>query len=48
MSYTAAQLAIVCPKCHGVGKCLDPSLWGSKFIENPHPERVAAAQEKAA
>jgi hypothetical protein len=46
MAYTAAQLAIVCPKCHAVGKCLDKTLWGSKYAEQPHPERVKAADEK--
>lgn len=46
MSYTPAQLAVVCPKCKGVGKCLDKKLWGSAFIESPHPERVAAAEGK--
>lgn len=46
MSYTAVQLAIVCPKCKGIGKCLDKTLWGSKYIEEPHPERVQAAAGK--
>jgi hypothetical protein len=46
MSYTDAQLAIVCPKCKGVGKCLEKTLWGSKYIDDPHPERVQAAEEK--
>ena len=46
--YTAAQLAIVCPKCHAAkgGKCLDKTLWGSKHIESPHPERVKAEDKK--
>ena len=46
MSYTAEQLAIVCPKCKAArtGKCLDKTLWGSKYIENPHAERVEAAK----
>lgn len=47
MAYTPAQLAIVCPKCKAVGKCLNPTLWGSKYIEEPHPERVQAAEGKA-
>ncbi len=46
MAYTVEQLAIVCPKCHGLGKCLDKTLWGHKFIESPHPERVKAAEIK--
>lgn len=46
MAYTPEQLAIVCPKCHGVGKCLEPTLWGSKFCEEPHLERVQAAQQE--
>lgn len=46
MSYTPAQLAITCPKCHGVGKCLESTLWGSKFMEEPHPERVQAAEQE--
>lgn len=48
MSYTAEQLAIVCPKCRAArgGKCLDPTLWGSKYAEEPHPERAAAAEKE--
>jgi hypothetical protein len=46
MSYTVAQLAVVCPKCHGVGKCLEKTFWGSKFLDAPHPERVKAAEGK--
>lgn len=46
MAYTDAQLAIVCPKCHGVGKCLDKTLWGQKYIEEPHRERVQAAEQE--
>jgi hypothetical protein len=46
MVYTEAQLDIVCPKCHAArgGKCLDKTLWGSKYSEEPHPERVLAAE----
>jgi len=47
MSYSASQLAIICPKCHAVGKCLEKTLWGHKFIEEPHPERVVAAEKVA-
>lgn len=45
MSYTTEQLAIVCPKCHAVGRCLKKTLWGSKFAGGPHPERVQAAEQ---
>lgn len=48
MSYTPEQLAIVCPKCKGVNKCLEKTLWGSKFIEEPHSERVKAAEVEVA
>lgn len=48
MAYTAEELAIVCPKCKGVGKCLEKTQWGSKYIEQPHPERVQAAKDKLA
>lgn len=50
MSYTPAQLAIVCPRCHAAvgGKCLETKRDGMNWIEEPHPERVAAAQEKDA
>lgn len=50
MAYTAAELAIVCPKCHGVGKCLEKNThgYGMKWIETPHSERVQAAKEKTA
>lgn len=42
--YTEAILAVVCPKCHAVGKCLDPVRDGNKFIEEPHKERVEASK----
>jgi len=46
MAYTPEQLAVVCPKCHAArgGKCLEKTLWGSKYMEEPHPERVEAAE----
>ncbi len=44
--YTAEVLAVVCPKCKGVGQCLDPSLWGSKYIDKPHAERVTSTALK--
>lgn len=49
MSYTEAELSIVCPKCKAApgGKCLDKVVDRSHWIENPHIERVeAAAQAK--
>lgn len=48
MAYTAAQLAIVCPLCHAGrgGKCLEKKRDGMNWIEEPHPERVAAAEDK--
>ena len=41
MPYTDAQLAVVCPKCRAAigGKCLVKTLWGSAYIDEPHPER---------
>lgn len=39
--YTAEVLAVVCPTCKGVGRCIEPNMWGSKFIDTPHAERVA-------
>ena len=46
MAYTPEQLAVVCPKCLAArsGKCLEKALWGSKYMEEPHPERVEAAR----
>lgn len=44
----SGSLSIVCPRCRAAkgGKCLDKTLWGSKYIEEPHPERVQAAAGK--
>lgn len=41
---------VVCPKCRAVrgGRCLDPVKDGSKYIDNPHPERVELAERTAA
>jgi hypothetical protein len=44
--YTTEVLAVVCPSCKGVNRCLEPSLWGSKYIDKPHAERVALAAQK--
>lgn len=38
--YTAQVLAVVCPVCKGVNRCLEPNLYGHKFIDQPHKERV--------
>jgi len=48
MSYTPEQLAVVCPLCHAAkgGKCLEASMWGSKYIETPHDERVQDAEQE--
>jgi hypothetical protein len=45
MAYTTEQLAIVCPLCSASagGKCLEKTMWGQKYIETPHDERVEAA-----
>jgi hypothetical protein len=47
MPYTSQELAIVCPKCKAAvgGKCLDPTVWGSKYAREPHDERVEAAKQ---
>lgn len=41
---------VVCPKCRAArgGRCLEPVKDGSKFIEEPHAERVELANEEAA
>ena len=46
MSYTEAELAIVCPKCKASvgGKCLDKVVDRSHYIESPHIERVKAVK----
>lgn len=46
MAYTSAQLAIVCPACQAVGKCLEKTVWGSKYLDYPHPERVYVAERE--
>jgi hypothetical protein len=45
MAYTSEQLDIICPACRACrgGKCLDEVLWGSKYIDEPHEERVQKA-----
>jgi mono/diheme cytochrome c family protein len=43
LEYTPEVLAVVCPQCHGVRKCLEPVKDGSHFIEQPHKERVELA-----
>ena len=39
---------IRCPKCSAAptAKCLENTLWGSKFINTFHDERITASQEK--
>jgi hypothetical protein len=41
---------VVCPKCRAArgGRCLEPVKDGSKFIEEPHEERVELASKEAA
>lgn len=41
---------VVCPKCCAArgGRCLERVKDGSKWIDTPHPERVALAAKEAA
>jgi hypothetical protein len=45
--YTPEVLAVVCPECCAAvtGKCLERTLWGKRYRESPHAERVAAARD---
>jgi hypothetical protein len=40
-------IEIRCPKCSAAptAKCLEKTLWGSRFINAFHDERIAASQE---
>lgn len=48
MSYTPAQLAVVCPLCHAAkgAKCLETKKDGMEWIEYPHPESVRLADKE--
>lgn len=41
---------VICPKCFAAkgGRCLEAVKDGSKFIDQPHPERVELATKEAA
>ena len=49
MPYTVEQLSIVCPRCRASigGKCLAKTLWGSNYMEEPHPERGQEGNNEA-
>jgi len=42
--YTPKILAVKCPVCHALGRCLVKKRDGSDYRPYPHPERVALAE----
>lgn len=41
-----ARLTKVCPVCKAApgGKCLEPHMWGRKYIDTPHDARFRSEQ----
>ena len=42
-NYTDEILAVVCPTCQAVGKCLEKVRDGNKYLSEPHESRVTEA-----
>jgi hypothetical protein len=46
-NYTPETLAVVCSICKAAvtGKCMDTTWRGTKYMDEPHPDRVRAGLE---